>query len=86
MEMTVKTRTITSTEAQNNFGRVIDSVMQDHVSYIVKRRNISRVIIMSLSDLRQLLANSTDREVMKKVIREVGPDYRLGENLFPSEE
>ncbi len=54
------TRTITSTEAQNNFGQIIDAVVQEHTRYIIKRRNVPQAIMMSLSDFRQLLSDAEE--------------------------
>jgi prevent-host-death family protein len=77
----MQTKTITSTEAQNNFGQIIDAVVQGHTRYIVKRRNVSQVIIMSLLDFEQLLSDASEREKMGSVIREVSPVYNLGETV-----
>ena len=81
----MKTRTINSTEAQNNFGQIIDAVVQDHTRFIVKRRNISQVVIMSLSDLSRLLSDASEREKMDSMIRELTPVYNLGETVDKSE-
>lgn len=77
----MRTKTVTSTEAQNNFGRIIDAVVQDHTRFIVKRRNASQVIIMSLSDFSQLLSDASEREKMSSMIRELTPVYNLGETI-----
>lgn len=77
----MKAKTITSTEAQNNFGRVIDSVVQERTRYIIQRRNTPQAIIMSLPDLEQLLLNASERDRMRTVIRELGPVYDLGKTL-----
>ncbi len=81
----MKTRTINSTEAQNNFGQIIDAVVQDHTRFIVKRRNISQVVIMSLSDLSRLLSDASERKKMDNMIRELTPVYNLGETVDKSE-
>ena len=77
----MKAKTITSTEVQNNFGRVIDSVIQERTRYIIQRRNTPQAIIMSLPDLEQLLLNASERDRMRTVIRELGPVYDLGKTL-----
>ena len=77
----MNTRMITSTEAQNNFGQIIDTVVQEHTRYIIKRRNVSQAIIMSLSDFRQLLSDASERKKMDSVIRELTPVYDLGETV-----
>jgi prevent-host-death family protein len=77
----MKAKTITSTEVQNNFGRVIDSVIQERTRYIIQRRNTPQAIIMSLPDLEQLLLNASERDKMRTVIRELEPVYDLGKTL-----
>ena len=76
------TKTISSTEAQNNFGRILDDVVQNDVRYIVKRRSTSQVVVLSLSDFEQLLvANDGERREIAKVIRELSPVYDLGNTI-----
>ena len=77
----MSTKTVTSTEVQNNFGQIIDTVAQERTRYIIKRRNVPQAIIMSLSDFRQLLVNPVEREKIDSVIRELTPVYQLGEDL-----
>ncbi len=74
------TRTIPSTEAQNNFGRILDDVIQNDSRYVIKRRNAPQAILLSLSDFETLLtANEADRSAMGQLLRELGPVYQLGE-------
>ena len=80
----METKVIASTKAQNNFGQVIDSVVQNRTRYIVKRRNVSQAIIMSLADFNQLLANSSERQKMSDMIGELAPVYSLGETIGSS--
>ena len=80
------TKTVTSTEVQNNFGQIIDAVSQERTRYIIKRRNVPQAIILSLSDFRQLLLNPAEREKIDSVIRELTPVYELGEDLDLSDE
>ena len=80
----METKVITSTEAQNNFGQIIDSVVQDRTRYVVKRRNVSQAIIMSLADFGQLLENSSDRQKMSDMIGELSPVYSLGDTIESS--
>jgi prevent-host-death family protein len=78
------TRVVSSTEAQNNFGRILDDVVQNDVRYIIKRRSASQVIVLSLVDFEQLLAaNESERHEISRVIRELSPVYDLGEALDP---
>jgi hypothetical protein len=37
----MSTKTIPSTEAQNNFGRILDDVVQNDARYIIQRRNLT---------------------------------------------
>jgi prevent-host-death family protein len=76
------TKLITSTEAQNNFGRVLDDVVQNGTRYIVQRRNTSQVMILSLSDFEDILsATEAERKKLSSAIREVAPVYTLGETV-----
>ncbi len=77
----MKIRTINSTEVQNNFGQIIDAVVHGQTRYIVKRRNVSQAIIMSLEDFEQLLSDATERKKISTVIRELTPVYNLGETI-----
>lgn len=76
------TKTIPSTEAQNNFGRILDDVIRNDTRYVIKRRTTPQAILLSLSDLERLLgANEIERKQMGTVIRELGPVYDLGETI-----
>ena len=77
----MSTRTISSTDAQNNFGRVINDVIQNNTRYVIRRRNSSQAIILSLADFEQLLLNQNEQEKMANLIRELTPEYSLGETL-----
>ena len=76
------TKTISSTEAQNNFGSILDDVTQNDTRYVIKRRSTPQAILLSLSDLQRLLtANEIERREMKTVIQELSPIYNLGETV-----
>jgi prevent-host-death family protein len=75
------TKVIASTEAQNHFGQVLDDVVQNNTRYVVKRRGLSQVAILSLADLEQLLVDAQERDQIADVIRELQPVYRLGETV-----
>ncbi len=77
----MQTKAISSTEAQNNFGRVIDDVTQNNTRYVIKRRTSSQAIIMSLADFENILLNQNEQAKMTTLIRELTPDYSLGETL-----
>ncbi|MEW6580602.1 MAG: type II toxin-antitoxin system Phd/YefM family antitoxin [Chloroflexota bacterium] len=76
------TKTIPSTEAQNNFGRILDDVIQNDSRYVIKRRNAPQAILLSLSDFDRLLATGeSERMEIARIIRELGPVYHLGETI-----
>ena len=76
------TKTIPSTEAQNNFGSILDDVIQNDTRYVIKRRNTPQVILLSLSDLQKLLtSNEIERREIGTIIRELSPVYNLGETV-----
>jgi len=71
---------IASTEAQNNFGRLLDDVVQNGARYVIRRRNSAQAIILSVADLESILAaDETERSKLEKLVRELGPTYTLGE-------
>ena len=74
-------KTIASTQAQNNFGQILDDIVQNNTRYIVKRHNKAQVIILSLSDFEQLLANEKEQQRIQHVIRELRPVYNVGESI-----
>jgi prevent-host-death family protein len=81
-ERPMTTRTIPSTDAQNNFGRVLDDVIQNDTRYVIKRRNSPQAILLSLSDFERLLAASDrERTDLGHVIRDLSPVYTLGETV-----
>lgn len=78
----MKTRIIASTEAQNNFGRMLDDTVQNNTRYVIRRRNASQAILLSISDLeRLLLGDEHERRLLEHTIREIRPSYHMGEAL-----
>lgn len=78
----MKTRLVASTEAQNNFGRVLDDVVQNGTRYIIRRRNTSQAILLSIVDFESLLSgDETERHKLEKVVRELSPSYTFGESI-----
>lgn len=76
------TKAIASTEAQNNFGRILDDVVQNDARYIIKRRQASQAILLSLPDFEALLAASeSTRQEFGRLVREQTPLYDLGHSL-----
>lgn len=81
----MKTKTIASTEAQNNFGRILNDVIQNNTRYVIKRRNLPQAIVLSLTDFEQLLTNHVEQDKMVNIVRELTPVYSLGE-VIPEED
>ena len=78
----MKTRLIASTEAQNNFGRMLDDAVQNSTRYVIRRRNASQAILLSIADFENLLAgDEAERKKLEKVIRELRPLYSVGESV-----
>jgi prevent-host-death family protein len=73
------TKLIASTEAQNNFGRILDDVVQNSTRYIVQRRNAPQAIIMSIADFELILSTGdSERKELSRFLRELSPVYSLG--------
>jgi PHD/YefM family antitoxin component YafN of YafNO toxin-antitoxin module len=74
-------KTIASTEVQNNFGLILTDVVQNNTRYIVKRHNLPQAIILSLTDFEQLLTNLKEQGKMAQMVRELAPSYKFGEAI-----
>jgi prevent-host-death family protein len=82
MEVWMSTKTISSTAAQNNFGRILDDVVQNDVRYVIRRRSSSHAILLSLADFERLLAAQEDeRRELGGMIRDLSPVYNLGDTV-----
>lgn len=78
----MSTKTVSSTAAQNNFGRLLDDVVQNEARYVIRRRNASQAILLSLSDFENLLTGQEgERQEITNLIRELSPVFDLGERL-----
>jgi prevent-host-death family protein len=78
----MRTKLIASTEAQNNFGRVLDDVVQHGTRYIIRRRSASQAIMLSIADFEALLqASDAERSKLSHLLREHSPAYTLGETV-----
>jgi prevent-host-death family protein len=78
----MKTKLVSSTEAQNNFGRILDDVVQSGTRYVVQRRNAAQAIILSIADFERILAASDiDRGKLEKLVRELSPSYSIGQSI-----
>ncbi len=75
------TKSISSTEAQNNFGKVLDDVTQNHARYIVERRGVPQAVILGVDDFADVLNNERERERIYAVLRALRPKYQLGHVL-----
>lgn len=72
-------KSVSSTQAQNNFGQVIDDVIQNHTRYIVERRGIPKAVILSFDDFARILNDAKERQEMGSIIRELQPEYGVGQ-------
>jgi PHD/YefM family antitoxin component YafN of YafNO toxin-antitoxin module len=76
------TKSISSTSAQNNFGRILDDVIQNSSRYIIMRRNASQAILLSLADFENLLTGTEiERREVSHIVRELAPIYDLGKTI-----
>ncbi|MBI5291444.1 MAG: type II toxin-antitoxin system Phd/YefM family antitoxin [Chloroflexi bacterium] len=78
----MKTKLVSSTDAQNNFGQILDDVVRNGTQYVVRRRNSSQAVILSIADFERILAASqADRSKLEKLIKELSPNYTIGEPI-----
>lgn len=75
------TKTISSTDAQNNFGKILDDVIQNNTRYILKRHSSPKAIVLSLSDFQSLANNQDEQLKLTRLISEMSPSYELGETI-----
>jgi prevent-host-death family protein len=75
------TKSISSTQAQNNFGRVLDDVTHNHSRYIIERRGVPQAIVFSFDDFEAMLHDKAARQQMASIIKEMRPEYHLGQVL-----
>ncbi len=74
------TKVVTSTDAQNNFGRILDDVVQNDTRYIVRRRNTAQAIIVSITEFENILRSDDQaRQSFGKLLREMSPTYTIGQ-------
>lgn len=74
-------KTIASTEAQNNFGLILNDVIQNNTRYIIKRHSLPQAIFLSLTDFEQLLTNQKEQDKMVHMVRDLTPVYKIGETI-----
>jgi prevent-host-death family protein len=70
---------IISTQAQNNFGRLLDDVSENRTRYVVKRFGHPKAVLISLDDFERLLTSEAEGEKYLRILRENRPEYMLGE-------
>lgn len=75
------TKMIASTKAKNHFGKILDDIIQNHTRYVIKRRGAPQAIILSLPDFEQIIGDEHQQSRIGKVIRELTPEYNLGETI-----
>jgi prevent-host-death family protein len=73
------TKSISSTEAQNNFGRVLDDVTHNRTRYVIERRGIPQAIVLSFDDFAQVLGDESERKRIGAILKEIRPEYHLGQ-------
>jgi len=72
------TKSISSTEAQNKFGQVMNDVTQNQTRYIVERHGNPQAVILSFDDFTRILNDELERQNMRAILKEVRPMYELG--------
>jgi prevent-host-death family protein len=72
-------KSVSSTQAQNNFGQVVDDVTQNHTRYIVERRGNPKAVILSFEDFARVLNDAKERQEMGAIIKELQPEYGVGQ-------
>ncbi len=77
----MSTKTIPSTLAQNNFGQILDDVVQNNTRYVIKRRGTPKAIVISLSDFELILESDKERKSMSSIVKDLSPSYNIGEPI-----
>jgi prevent-host-death family protein len=75
------TKSISATQAKNNFGGVLDDVIRNHTRYVVARRGVPHAVVLSFEDFVSLLDDEQQRQRMAAMLRELRPEYHLGQTL-----
>jgi len=74
-------KSISSTEAQNNFGKVLDDAAHNRTRYIIERHNVPQAVLLSFEDFTDLLNNESERRRIYRILAERRPEYRVGRLL-----
>ena len=72
-------KSVSSTQAQKNFGQVLDDVTLNHTRYIVERRGTPNAVILSFDDFAKILNDAKERQEIGSIIRELQPEYGVGQ-------
>ncbi len=72
------TKSISSTEAQNKFGQVMNDVTQNQTRYIIERRGSPQAVILSFDDFSRILNDELERQNVNAILKEIRPTYKLG--------
>lgn len=75
------TKSVSSTRAKNNFGRVLEDVTRNQTRYIIERHGVAQAIILGLDDFAHALQNEEDRQYLIGILKELRPEYNLGKVL-----
>lgn len=75
------TKSISSTQAQNNFGQILDDVTHNHTRYIINRRGVPQAIILSFDDFSHLLSDESEQRQIGAILKELRPEYNIGQLL-----
>ena len=78
------TKSISATQAKNNFGQVLDDVTRNYTRYIIERRGIPQAIVLSFDDFAQVLGDEREQKKLGAILKEVSPAYRLGQEVVSS--
>lgn len=69
---------ILSTEAQNNFGRLLDDVATNGTRYVIKRFGSPRAVVIPIQEFERLLGSDLEDQQCLRVLHESRPVYNLG--------
>ena len=72
------TKSVSSTEAQNNFGQVMNDITQNQTRYIIERRGSPQAVILSFDDFSRIVNDELERQNVNAILKEVRPTYELG--------
>ena len=69
---------ILSTEAQNNFGRLLDDVATNGTRYVIKRFGAPKAVVISVEEFERLLGSGHEDQQCLRALQESRPVYNLG--------